>query len=101
MDQLIFLDQAGRRIPRGAIDSTAGMFYWTRNGPPNGGAAPQALADDLGEAIGIAIGRETGRMFVTALQGDVVSMKPDGADRHTIVENAGRLTGICYHRLHE
>lgn len=65
-----------------------------------GAAAPRQLADELGEAIGIAIDHEGGRMFVTTLQGDVIAIKLDGSGRRTIVENAGRLTGICYHRLH-
>lgn len=86
---LLWTDRA--RQPRGGSVERA---------EPGAGQAPQVLADGLGEAIGIAVDHVGGRMYVTTLQGKVVSMKLDGSERKTIVENAGRLTGICYHRTY-
>jgi hypothetical protein len=31
----------------------------------------------------------------------VFVMRLDGSDRQTIVQGAGRLTGICYHHGHD
>jgi sugar lactone lactonase YvrE len=94
----------------------AGELLWTdRALAPHGGSVqraaigaghgasrtPQLLAADLGEAIGIAVDEALGRMFVATLQGKVFAMKLDGSECRTIVQGAGRLTGICYHHGHD
>ena len=89
-----------------------GELLWTdRARAPHGGsvqrarvgddAGPRVLADDLGEAIGVAVDEVSGRMFIATLQGKVFAMNLDGSGRQAIVRGAGRLTGICYHREHD
>jgi hypothetical protein len=65
------------------------------------GTSPRLLAANLGEAIGIAIDETSARIFVATLQGEVLAMRLDGSERRTIVQGAGRLTGICYHHGHD
>lgn len=85
-----------------------GTLYWTdRALSPYGGsvnrAAPtqRVLSTDLGAAIGIAISRQAGKLFVGTLQGSIYSMNLDGSGKREFVHGVGRLTGICYHRGHE
>jgi hypothetical protein len=63
------------------------------------GTSPRLLAANLGEAIGID--ETSARIFVATLQGEVLAMRLDGSERRTIVQGAGRLTGICYHHGHD
>jgi sugar lactone lactonase YvrE len=89
----------------------AGALLWTdRALTPHGGSVQRAsiqgggtqlLAAGLGEAIGIAVDEASGRLFVATLQGNVLAMNLDGSKVQTIVQGAGRLTGICYHHGHD
>jgi sugar lactone lactonase YvrE len=89
---LVWTDRA--KTPHGGSVQRAGIGA-------EAGAGQRLLATGLGEAIGIAVDGASGKMFVATLQGSVLAMDLDGGGLRTIVRDAGRLTGICYHDGHD
>lgn len=68
------------------------------------GSVERARLDGSGIEVLVQTGagdEASGRIFVATLQGNVFAMSLDGSDFQTIVQGAGRLTGICYHRGHD
>ena len=93
------------------IDRANRLLCWTdRGAPPHGNtvnraplddrggprAAPEILLDGLREAIGLALDFAGRRMFVTDLSGSLYTATLDGADKRTVLEGQGHLTGIAF-----
>jgi DNA-binding beta-propeller fold protein YncE len=94
------------------VDPGRRMLYWTDRGdPPRGNTvnrapmdapadkkrmAPEILASDLHEGIGIALDLKGGRMFFTDLGGAVYSAHLDGSGKKVLLTGQGNLTGIAY-----
>jgi DNA-binding beta-propeller fold protein YncE len=95
------------------IDEGDRILYWTdRGNPPRGNtvnrigvdarpgeASPEIVFSDLMEAIGIALDRAGGHMFVTDLTGSIYTARLDGSDRRPLAMAQGNLTGIAYAEL--
>jgi len=92
------------------LDLEHHYLYWTDRGDntisrapldPPAGADPAARKDreilvrGLGEAIGIALDVPNGRMFYTALSGQVGTAGLDGSSAHDVLTGQGSLTGIA------
>jgi sugar lactone lactonase YvrE len=90
------------------LDLDGRVLYWTdRGNPPLGntvnrasidapGHAPEIIAGNLMEGIGIALDVAGNRMFVTDLGGSVYTAKLDGSDMGPFLFAQGNLTGIAY-----
>jgi hypothetical protein len=96
------------------LDHANGMLYWTDRGDPPAGnsvnrapilpapgtrARPEVLATHLMEAIGLALDRKGGRMFVTDMAGTVYTASLDGKGLRPLLIAQGNLTGIAYAEL--
>ena len=75
----------GNTVNRAAIDTPAGH-----------GRAPEIIASDLMEGIGIALDVPRNRMFVTDLGGSVYSAKLDGSEKHAFLFAQGNLSGVAF-----
>jgi hypothetical protein len=90
------------------LDLESRLLYWTdRGNPPLGntvnrasvdapGHAPEIIAGDLMEGIGIALDVAGNRMFVTDLGGSVYTAKLDGAEMRPFLFAQGNLSGVAY-----
>jgi DNA-binding beta-propeller fold protein YncE len=96
------------------LDHPNGMLYWTDRGDPPAGnsvnrapihpapgtrARPDVLVTHLMEAIGLALDRKGGRMFVTDMAGTVYTASLDGKGLRPLLIAQGNLTGIAYAEL--
>jgi hypothetical protein len=89
------------------LDSENRVLYWTDRGdPPRGNtvnrapidrhAAPEIVAKDLMEGIGLALDVPGNRMFFTDLGGSVYRADLDGRNGRAFLYAQGNLTGIAY-----
>ncbi|MBY2919486.1 3-hydroxyacyl-CoA dehydrogenase [Rhizobium leguminosarum] len=90
------------------LDLDSRVLYWTdRGNPPLGntvnrasidapGHAPEIIAGDLMEGIGIALDVAGNRMFVTDLGGSVYTAKLDGSQKRPFLFAQGNLSGVAY-----
>ena len=93
------------------LDLDSRLLYWTdRGNPPLGntvnrasidvparnGRAPEIIASDLMEGIGIALDIAGNRMFFTDLGGSVYVAQLDGSENRAFLFAQGNLTGIAY-----
>jgi DNA-binding beta-propeller fold protein YncE len=90
------------------LDLDSRVLYWTdRGNPPLGntvnrasidapGHAPEIIAGDLMEGIGIALDVVGNRIFVTDLGGSVYTAKLDGSEMRPFLFAQGNLTGVAY-----
>jgi hypothetical protein len=93
------------------LDLESRVLYWTdRGNPPLGntvnrasidaparnGRAPEIIASDLMEGIGIALDVPGNRMFVTDLGGSVYCAKLDGSEKRAFLFAQGNLSGVAY-----
>jgi len=90
------------------LDLESRVLYWTdRGNPPLGntvnrasidapGHAPEIIAGDLMEGIGVALDVSGNRMFVTDLGGSVYSAKLDGSGMRAFLFAQGNLSGVAY-----
>jgi sugar lactone lactonase YvrE len=96
------------------LDHAGEMLYWTDRGdPPNGNSVnrapirsapgkrtkPEVLVTHLMEAIGLALDRKGGRMFITDMAGMVYGANLDGKGVRPLLMAQGNLTGIAYAEL--
>ena len=96
------------------LDLESRFLYWTdRGNPPDGntvnralidapaknGYAPEIVATDLMEGIGIALDAPGERMFVTDLGGSVYTARLDGSEARPIAFAQGNLSGVAYAEL--
>ncbi|MBY5666789.1 3-hydroxyacyl-CoA dehydrogenase [Rhizobium leguminosarum] len=90
------------------LDLDSRVLYWTdRGNPPLGntvnrasidapGHAPEIIAGDLMEGIGIALDVAGNRMFVTDLGGSVYTAELDGSQKRPFLFAQGNLSGVAY-----